>query len=103
MFWLIFRLLQFVIWYVTFFMSKKMVQKIENEGTYRQHYIFVETTERFKFPLWIVLIAFFAQIVPVVGLVVSVGVTIWLSLADDEIFEEERPSFFFTKLFTKKI
>lgn len=103
MFWFILRVLQFVIWYITFFMSKRMVQKVKDEGTYRQHYIFVETTERFKFPLWIVLIAFIAQIVPILGLAVTVGVTVWLSLAADEVFDEERPSFFLTKIFTKKI
>ena len=84
-------------------MSKKMVQEVKNEGTCLQHYIFVETTERFKFPFWIVLIAFFAQIVPILGLAVTVGLTVWLSLAADEVFDEERPSFFLTKIFTKKI
>ena len=106
MFWAIVILLQLVVWYLTFFKTKK-IKKEKKAGGYLTEYEFIETNERFKFPLWSLLVGFLISLIPIVGLIVFLWVTIKVAnMTDreyDKIFNGNRPSFYLVKIFSKDI
>lgn len=106
MFWIILIIVQLIVWYLTFFKSKRVKKEAKQEG-YRASYEYVETNERFKFPLWSLLVGFLISLIPIVGLVVILWITIKVaSMTDREyesIFDGNRPSFYLVKIFTKEV
>ena len=106
MFWIILIIVQLVVWHLTFFVLKKVRKDAKKEG-YRTVYEYVETDERLRFPLWALLVGFLISLIPIVGLVFFLWVTIRVaSMTDREyenIFEGNRPSFYLVKIFTKEV
>jgi hypothetical protein len=69
MFWIILILIQLVLWWVTFFKTKKLVrEKVESRWNSTTWSEFVPTNERYKFPLFGVAIVFLACLVPILGI-----------------------------------
>lgn len=106
MFWIILIIAQLVVWYLTFFKSKKVRKEAKQEG-YRTVYEYVETDERFRFPLWSLLVGFLISLIPIIGLVVFLWVTIKVANMTnreyESIFDGNRPSFYLVKIFTKEV
>lgn len=106
MFGIIFIVVQLVIWYLTFFKTKR-IKKETFQDTYRTTYHFVETNERFKFPLWSLLVGFLISLIPIVGIVVFLWATIKVANMTnreyEDIFDGNRPSFYLVKIFTKEV
>lgn len=106
MFGIIFIVVQLVIWYLTFFKTKRMKKEEKKDG-YRTAYEFVETNERFRFPLWSLLVGFLISLIPIIGLIVFLWVTIKVANMTDReyenIFDGNRPSFYLVKIFSKEI
>lgn len=106
MFWIVIIILQLVLWYLTFFKTKR-IKKEEKQGGYRASYEFVETNERFKFPLWSLLVGFLISLIPIIGLIVFLLVTIRVANMTnreyESIFDGNRPSFYIVKVFSKEI
>ena len=106
MFWIILIIVQLIVWYLTFFKSKRVRKEAKQEG-YSKVYEYVETDERFRFPLWILLVGFLISLIPIVGLAVFLWATIRVaSMTNREyenIFEGNKPSFYLVKIFTKEV
>lgn len=106
MFWVIIILLQLALWYLTFFKSRR-IKKEEKKDGYRTTCEFVETNERFRFPLWCLLVGFLISLIPIIGLVVFLWVTIKVANMTnreyESTFEGNRPSFYIVKIFSKEI
>ena len=106
MFWIILIIVQLIVWYLTFFKSKRVKYEAKQEG-YRTVYEYIETEERFRFPLWALLVGFLISLIPIIGLAVILWATIKAaSMTDREyesIFEGNRPSFYLVKIFTKEV
>lgn len=105
MFWIIIILIQLVLWWITFFKTKKLVRtKIEesrwNSTTWSE---FTLSNERYKFPLGIVLLGLLICFVPIIGFFGYIAVLINVSSLPDRNFEDERPSFAIVELFKKKV
>lgn len=104
MLWFICTVIQLVLWWMTFFKSKKMTRgKVESRWSGDVWGKFVVSNERYKFTLGLVLVMFLLCLVPILGSV-SIVVFIWsVSNLKDSDFEDERPSFAIVELFKKKI
>lgn len=102
MFWII-TLIQLILWWVTFFKTKKMVREKVGSGWNASWGEFRLTNERFKFPLGFVLLGFLLCFVPIIGLVVYIVCSVNISNLPDSYFEGERPSLAIIELFKKKI
>lgn len=102
MFWIILIIVQLVIWYLTFFKSKKMVRDTSKRDRWG-NVPFSPTNERFKFVLWQVALAFISCLIPILGLGVIIAITVVVTNASDRDFDDERPSLFFAEIFLKKI
>lgn len=106
MFLTIVLILQLILWYLTFFKTKRIKKEVKTDG-YRTTYEFVETNERFKFPLWSLLLGLLVSLIPVFGLIVFLWVTIKVANMTcreyESIFEGNRPSFYIVKVFSKEI
>ena len=104
MFWFICTVIQLILWWVTFFKSKKMTR--EKVGTRWDGDVwgkFVVSNERYKFTLGLVLVMLLLCLVPILGSV-AIVVFIWgISNMRDRDFKDERPSFAIVELFKKKI
>ena len=104
MFLIVIIILQLVLWYLTFFKTKKLVRvKVESRWSSTTWSEFTLSNERYKFPLGFVLLGLFASFVPIVGFFGYIAVSINISSLPDRNFEEERPSFAIIELFKKKI
>ena len=104
MFWIILILIQLVLWWITFFKTKKLVRvKVESRWNSTTWSEFTLSNERYKFPLGFVLLGFLLCFVPIIGFVVYIVVSINISDMPDRNFEDERPSFAIIELFKKKI
>ena len=103
MVWAIIRVVQIVLWVCTFFLTKKTLIKEEGERFYDRKITTVETKERFKFPLWVVLVGFILSLIPILGLIAAIIFMGFITSLKDSDFVDERPSFFLVKFFTKKI
>lgn len=105
MFWIILIIVQLIVWYLTFFKSKRVKKEVK-QG-YSTAYEYVETDERFRFPLWALLVGFLISLIPIVGLAVFLWATIRVaSMTNREyenIFDGNRPSFYIVKVFSKEI
>lgn len=102
MFWIILIIVQLVMWYLTFFKSKKMVRDTSKRDCWG-NVPFSPTNERFKFVLWQVALVFISCLIPILGLVVIIAITVVTTNASDFEFGDERPSLFFAEIFLKKI
>ncbi len=106
MFWIVIIILQLVLWYLTFFKTKRIKREEKKDG-YRATYEFVETNERFKFPLWSLLVGFLISLIPIIGLTGFLWVTIKVAnmtnIEYESIFDGNRPSFYIVKVFSKEI
>ena len=102
MFWIILFIVQLVMWYLTFFKSKKMVRDTSKRD-YWGNVPFSPTKERFKFALWQVALVFISCLIPIMGLGVIIVITIVVTSVPDRDFDDERPSLFFAEIFFKKI
>lgn len=106
MFWIILIIVQLVVWYLTFFKTKRIKKEVKTDG-YRTTYEFVETNERFKFPLWSLLLGLLISLIPIFGLIAFLWVTIKVANMTcreyESIFEGNRPSFYIVKVFSKEI
>lgn len=102
MFWIILIIVQLVMWYLTFFKSKKMVRNTSKRDRWG-NVPFSPTNERFKFVLWQVALLFISCLIPILGLVLIIAITIVVTNARDSEFGDERPSLFFAEIFLKKI
>jgi RsiW-degrading membrane proteinase PrsW (M82 family) len=106
MFWIIVILLQLALWYLTFFKTKRVKKEAKQEG-YRTSYEYVETNERFKFPLWCLLVGLLISFIPIFGLIIFLYVTIKVANMTngkyEDIFEGNKPSFYIVKVFSKEI
>ena len=103
MFYFICTVMQFILWWVTFFKTKKMVREKVGSGWNASWGEFCLTNERFKFSLGIVLLGFLLCFIPIIGLIVYIVASVNISNIPDRNFEEERPSFAIIELFKKKI
>ena len=110
MFWIILIIVQLVMWYLTFFKTKRIKREKKREKKrdgYRATYEFIETNERFKFPLWSLLVGFLISLIPIVGIVVFLWATIKVANMTngeyEDIFDGNRPSFYIVKIFTKEV
>lgn len=103
MFYFICTVIQLILWWVTFFKTKKMIREKVGSGWNSSWGEFRLTSERFKFPLGAVLLGFLLCFIPIIGLIVYVLASISISNMPDGDFEEERPSFAIIELFKKKI
>lgn len=104
MFWIICVVIQVVLWWVTFFKSKKMKrEKVETRWNSTTWSDFELTEERYKFPLGIVVVFFLICFIPILGVLGIVAITYGFSQARNSDFDEERPSFAFVELLKKKI
>ena len=104
MFWFICIIIQLILWWVTFFKSKKMIrEKIESRwnGTVWGGFSF--SNERYKFPLGLVFIGLLLCLVPILGLFAVAFFTLGISNMRNSDFDDERPSFAIVELFKKKI
>ena len=95
-------IVQLVMWYLTFFKSKKMVRDTSKRDCWG-NVPFSPTNERFKFVLWQVALVFISCLIPIMGLGVIVVITVVVTNASDRDFDDERPSLFFAEIFLKKI
>ena len=106
MFGIILIIVQLVVWYLTFFKTKR-IKKEERKDGYRATCEFVETNERFKFPLWGLLVGFLICLIPILGLIVFLWATIKVANMTnreyEDIFDGNRPSFYIVKVFSKEI
>ena len=104
MFWFICTVIQLVLWWVTFFKSKKMTRgKVETRWNGEAWGKFVVSNERYKFTLGLVFVMLLLCLVPILGSVVIVAFISAVSKMKDSDFEDERPSFAIVELFKKKI
>lgn len=104
MFWFICIIIQLILWWVTFFKSKKMIrEKIESRWNGTVWGGFSLSNERYKFPLGLVFIGLLLCLVPILGLFAVAFFTLGISNMRNSDFEEERPSFAIVELFKKKI
>lgn len=104
MFWFICIIIQLILWWVTFFKSKKMIrEKVESRWNGTVWGEFSLSNERHKFPLGLVFIGLLLCLVPILGLFAVVFFTLGISNMRNSDFEEERPSFAIVELFKKKI
>ena len=103
MFYFFCTVIQLILWWVTFFKSKKMIREKVGSGWNSSWGEFHLTNERFKFPLGIVLLGFLLCFVPIIGIIVYVVASVDISNIPDRDFEGERPSFAIIELFKKKI
>jgi hypothetical protein len=92
--------------YLTFFKTKKIKKEKKKDG-YRTEYEFIETNERFKFPLWSLLLGFVISLIPIVGIVVFLWATIKVANMTnreyESMFDGNRPSFYIVRVFSKEI
>ena len=106
MFWIILIIVQLVMWYLTFFKSKKARKEAKQEG-YRTVYEYIETDERFRFPLWALLVGFLISLIPIACLIVFLWATIKVASMTgreyESTFDGNRPSFYLVKIFTKEV
>lgn len=106
MFWIILIIVQLIVWYLTFFKTKRVRKEAKQVG-YSTAYEYIETDERFRFPLWALLVGFLISLIPIVGLAVFLWATIRVaSMTNREyenIFDGNRPSFYLVKIFTKEV
>lgn len=104
MIWFIIVVIQIVLWWVTFFKTKKMIRtKAENRCGYKEWGEFSLTNERYKFPLWSVLLSFLGCLIPIVGIVVLVPTYVANESKYDREWEAEKPSFAIIELLKKEI
>lgn len=103
MFWIILIIVQLVLWYLTFFKSKKMTREKEGTRWGKEWGAFKPTDGRFKFALWQVMAAFLLCLIPILGLVILILVSLLVASALDCDFDDERPIMFLSELLTKKI
>lgn len=104
MVWFIYIIIQLILWWVTFFKSKKMIrEKVESRWNGTVWGEFSLSNERYKFPLGLVFIGLLLCLVPILGLFAVVFFTLGISNMRNSDFEEERPSFAIVELFKKKI
>lgn len=104
MFCFICIIIQLILWWVTFFKSKKMIrEKVESRWNGDVWGKFTLSAERYKFPLGLVFIGLLLCIVPILGLVAIAIFTWGVSTMKDYDFDDERPSFAIVELFKKKI
>ena len=105
MFWIILIIVQLIVWYLTFFKSKRVKKEVKKG--YSTVYEYVETDERFRFPLWALLVGFLISLIPIVGLAVFLWATIRVASMTnreyEDIFDGNRPSFYIVKVFSKEI
>lgn len=102
MFWFICTVIQLVLWWVTFFKSKKMVRDTSKRDRWG-NVPFSPTNERFKFVLWQVALSFICCLIPILGLLLIIAITVLITNARDSEFDDERPSLLFAEIFLKKI
>lgn len=104
MFWFICIIIQLILWWVTFFKSKKMIrEKVESRWNGTVWGEFSLLNERYKFPLGLVFIGLLLCLVPILGLFAVAFFTLGVSNMRNSDFDEERPSFTIVELFKKKI
>lgn len=104
MFLAIILIIQLLLWWVTFFKTKKLVRvKVESRWNSTTWSEFTLSNERYKFPLGIVLLGLLACLVPIIGFFGYIAVLINVSSLPDRNFEDERPSFAIIELFKKKV
>lgn len=104
MFWFICTVIQLVLWWVTFFKSKKMTrEKVETRWNGDVWDKFVVSNERYKFTFGLVVVMLLLCLVPILGSVAIVVFIRSVSNLKDSDFEDERPSFAIVELFKKKI
>ena len=106
MFYFICTAIQFFFWWTTFFKAKRMVwTPYEIEGRYgaRTEHKFIETDERYKFPLGLVLIGWLFCFLPIIGLIAYIAFNYGISNMRDSEFDNERPSFALVRWFNKKV
>lgn len=104
MFWFICTVIQLILWWVTFFKSKKMTREItETRLNGKIWSEFALSNERYKFPLGIVVVFFLICLIPILGTLGIIAITYAFSQARNSDFDDERPSFAIVELLKKKI
>ena len=104
MFCFICIVIQLILWWVTFFKSKRMIrEKVESRWNGTVWGGFSLSNERYKFPLGLVFIGLLLCLVPILGLFAVAFFTLGVSNMRNSDFDDERPSFAIVELFKKKI
>ena len=104
MFGFICIIIQLILWWVTFFKSKKLIrEKVESRWNGDVWSKFALSPERYKFPLGLVFIGLLISLVPILGFIAIVIFTYGISNMKNSDFDEERPSFAIVELFKKKV
>ena len=104
MFWTIIIIIQLILWWVTFFKTKKMKRtKVESRWNSTTWSDFELTNERYKFPLGGVAIVFLSCLVPILGIGCIVCVHCAYETKRDCEWDDTKPSFALIELFKKEI
>ena len=104
MFWIICIVIQLILWWVTFFKSKKMTREIaETRWNGKAWCEFTLSNERYKFPLGLVFIGLLLCFVPILGIFAVAFFTWGVSNMRNSDFDDERPAFAIVEFFKKKI
>ena len=96
--------IQIALWWVVCFKSKTE-RKLYSENRYGNKefvgYALIE--DRYKFPLWFIILLFLSCLVPVFGVLTIVFVHIVIQTRTHREWEEDKPNLFLVDLFNKKI
>ena len=104
MIWFLLIVIQILLWWVTFFKTKKMTRtREENRWGNKQWGEFSLTSERYKFPLWVVFFSLLGCLVPIVGFVILVPTYAMNESKYDHEWEAEKPSFWLLDILKKEI
>ena len=104
MFWFIIIVIQIVLWWVTFFKTKKMKRtKLENRWGNKEWGEFSLTNERYKFALGYVVASLLACLIPFVGIIVIVIIHANNESKFSSQWGDTKPSFAIIELLKKEI
>lgn len=104
MFWIIIILIQLVLWWITFFKTKKMKRtKDTNRWSASEWNDFELTNERYKFPLGVVALVLLVCLIPIAGIIGIVIVHCAHESKRNCKWGDMRPSFALIELFKKEI
>jgi hypothetical protein len=104
MFWIVIIIIQLVLWWVTFFKTKKMVrEKVESKWNYATWSEFKLTEERYKFPLFGVALTFLTCLIPILGIGCIVAFLCASENRRDSEWGDTKPSFSLIELLKREI
>ena len=105
-------ILNLVFWFLLFFKSKKMVRTVKKTGDFyweKKYSPWVETEERYRFPMWLFLVGTLAMLLPPLATIIYfMGHVFWCIYSQSSDFDSgylelERPKLYIQTFLFKKV